>query len=305
MKKYLAYSLAVMCVLLGLFFIQQVLFPKASSANTPSKADVQAKLRGLTIPFVANQGQTDKQVQFYAQTFGGTVFVTKTGTIVYSLPKVVDERPTAGAVIRERSLHAKTQYVTGEERSPAVVNSFKGNDRSKWKRGLPTFDIIHLGEVAEGVDLKLRAHGYNVEKLFYVRPQADPSSIAMTLDGAKQLTVNKEGELEVLTKLGTVKFTRPVAYQEINGKRSDVEVSYAILDSKPETRNSKLDSLDLGYQFPQVRILHRLILPDLRWRSRGQDLAVVEDRDPVRQGEDHIHVMLDDDDGLALGEPFD
>ena len=29
--------------------------------------------------FIANEGQVDEQVAFYAKTFGGTVFVTKNG----------------------------------------------------------------------------------------------------------------------------------------------------------------------------------------------------------------------------------
>ena len=39
------------------------------------------------MPFIANNGQVDAQVKFYAKTFGGMVFVTKDGEIVYSLPK--------------------------------------------------------------------------------------------------------------------------------------------------------------------------------------------------------------------------
>src|SRR3990167_83882 len=44
------------------------------------------KTKKLQIPFIANNGQVDKQVKYYAKTFGGTVFVTKEGEIVYSLP---------------------------------------------------------------------------------------------------------------------------------------------------------------------------------------------------------------------------
>ncbi|HLE87209.1 MAG TPA: hypothetical protein VI727_06065 [Candidatus Brocadiaceae bacterium] len=39
------------------------------------------------MPFIANEGQVDERVAFYAKTFGGTVFVTKDGDIMYSLPK--------------------------------------------------------------------------------------------------------------------------------------------------------------------------------------------------------------------------
>ena len=45
-----------------------------------------------------------------------------------------------------------------------------------------------------------------------------------------KLQINKSGELEVETELGPVKFTKPVAYQEINGKRVDVECKYMIAD---------------------------------------------------------------------------
>jgi len=43
-------------------------------------------LSGVLIPFVANAGQTDPAVAYFAPTFAGTVFVTRDGRIVYSLP---------------------------------------------------------------------------------------------------------------------------------------------------------------------------------------------------------------------------
>jgi hypothetical protein len=127
----------------------------------------------------------------------------------------------------------------GEERSTAVVNDFKGNDRTQWKRNLPTYNYVSLGEVYKGVDLKLKAYGNNVEKLFYVRPQADATSIAMNVEGAKQLKVNKQGELEIRTGSGTAKFTKPVAYQNINGKRVEVAAKYTIIPQSP-SRNPQL-----------------------------------------------------------------
>src|SRR3990167_3827502 len=51
------------------------------------KAEFARKTKKLQMPFIANKGQVDEQVEFYAKTFGGTVFVTKDGEIVYALPK--------------------------------------------------------------------------------------------------------------------------------------------------------------------------------------------------------------------------
>ncbi|HJW87670.1 MAG TPA: hypothetical protein VJ440_13640 [Candidatus Brocadiaceae bacterium] len=52
----------------------------------PTKEEVMQKAQTLQVPFVANNGQVDEGVSFYARTFGGTVFVTKDAEIVYSLP---------------------------------------------------------------------------------------------------------------------------------------------------------------------------------------------------------------------------
>ena len=73
--------------------------------DKPSKEDIAHKMQSIQIPFVANNGQVDAQVKFYANTFGGTVFVTKEGEIVYSLPKNSSE-----SGIRSSSVKGRTQF---------------------------------------------------------------------------------------------------------------------------------------------------------------------------------------------------
>lgn len=51
--------------------------------DKPSDKVVNQKTKKLQIPFITNEGQTYEKVKFYANTFGGTVFVTKEGEIVY------------------------------------------------------------------------------------------------------------------------------------------------------------------------------------------------------------------------------
>ena len=57
---------------------------------------VKQRLSGLHISFLANEGQTDPAVAYYAQTFAGTVFVTRDGQIVYSLPAKRDSDSPRG-----------------------------------------------------------------------------------------------------------------------------------------------------------------------------------------------------------------
>jgi hypothetical protein len=144
------------------------------------------------------------------------VFVTKKGEVVYSLSKVENKnvetqnfaslRDSQSAIqnpqlirrlaLEEEFVGGKVEDVKGEQKSITKVSYFKGNDGSKWKTNISTYDLISLGEVYKGVELKLRAYGKNVEKLFYVKSGADPESVRVKLSGGK-LNVNENGELEV------------------------------------------------------------------------------------------------------------
>ncbi len=211
----------------------------------PVKDSVQSKynISKIRFPFIANEGQTDSKVKFYAQTFGGTIFVTEDGEIVYSLLKnETDEsddpkehfkekqkiKPVKSMVIKERFVGATVTEIKGEGQSNTRVNCFKGKDQSKWRKNVPAYDLVDLGEVSEGIGIKLKAHGNNVEKLFYVKPGANPGAIKVEMCGAKGLKKNELGALEVETALGTVRFTRPIAYQMEEGKKKFVTADYAI-----------------------------------------------------------------------------
>jgi hypothetical protein len=136
-----------------------------TSASTPlDRKEISAKLSGLRMPFIENRGQVSEEVSFYAKTFGGTLYITRQGELVYSLPKIeqkertsadqdVNRRGSIGrqitgvAVIRESFVGAKVVEVKGEERAETEVSYFRGRDPKKWRSGIPTYNTIGLGEV--------------------------------------------------------------------------------------------------------------------------------------------------------------
>jgi len=206
------------------------------------------KLGGISMPFIKNEGQSAGEVGFYAKTFGGTVYVTNGGEVVYSLPGSAgkDKKDIKGIALRESFVGAKIGEVTGEEKALAKVNYFKGNDPSLWKSDIPTYDYVSLGEIYEGIRLRLKAHGNNVEKLFYVMPGASAEAIRIRLEGASAIKVNEIGELEAETALGTVRFTRPAAYQEIDGKRVEVAAGYSLESRKEEGGSGPVYAFTVG-----------------------------------------------------------
>ena len=108
-----------------------ILLPTILFANKPpddaQKERILKKAYRMQIPFIENKGQIEnKDVGFYAKTFGGTVFVEKSGTLTYNLP-VKDK---GGVVIKEIFTDKKIK-AEGLDPSPTKVNYFIGNDKSK------------------------------------------------------------------------------------------------------------------------------------------------------------------------------
>ncbi len=217
-----------------------------SDRSTPDKQAVLNKLSGIHVPFVENRGQVgDERVRYYARTFGGTLFVTESGEMVYSLPfrdksKIGDRDAsrrvtegarvsTAGGVsLKETLVGGSVETIRGEGVSPSKVSYFRENDYSRWQSGLVTYNTVSLGEVYPGIELALKAYGNNVEKLFTLKPHSDPSLIRINIEGAKAVEIAANGELKITTDMGLVRFTKPMAFQEIEGRRIDVPVQYAL-----------------------------------------------------------------------------
>ena len=74
-------------VILSLVLLTPSLLLAGDNAAKPSKEQVVQKAQNLHVPFIANEGQVDALVRYYAKTFSGTVYVTRDGEIMYALPK--------------------------------------------------------------------------------------------------------------------------------------------------------------------------------------------------------------------------
>ena len=182
-------------------------------------------------------------MKFYASSFAGTVSVVDGGDVVLALRKSDPRGPGKVTTLVESWVGGRRTEIRGEERAPTVVNVFKGNDPARWQTNVPTYDRVSLGEVYDGIELKLQSRGRTVEKLFYVRPGAEPASIRVKVAGASRLAAAETGELEVETGMGEVRFSAPVAYQESSGTRQPVEVAYVV---RGDEYGFRLGSYDRG-----------------------------------------------------------
>jgi hypothetical protein len=210
----------------------------STTPSMPSKEAVSAKLATLERGWVKNEGQWDERALFSAPGYFGTTWITKDGQLVHVAVKKEECKdktekakacPSKSWVISERWVGGKVQTIKGEEELQTKVSYFIGKDSSKHKTNLSTYRYVSLGEVWSGVEVKLKATQKTVEKLFYVQPGADPSKIHVQVDGAKGLKLSKDGEIIIKTGLGDLKLSKPIAWQEKDGKKLPVEVSYKLV----------------------------------------------------------------------------
>jgi hypothetical protein len=211
----------------------------SSTPSMPSKEAASAKLATLERGWVKNEGQWDQRALFSAPGYFGTTWVTKDGELLHVAIKKEECKekttkaktcPTKSWVISERWVDGKVQAIKGEEELGTKVNYFIGNDPFKYKSGLSTYRYVSLGEVWSGIEVKLKATQKTVERFFYVKAGTDPSKIQVQLNGVKDLKLSKDGEIIIKTGLGDLKLSKPVAWQEKDGKKLPVKVSYKLIN---------------------------------------------------------------------------
>jgi hypothetical protein len=228
-------------LILGLLLGQALAALPPVATSSKLTAQQAERLSALERGWVANAGQWDKKAAFSAPGYFGTTWVSQDGKLLHVTSKQQDcpkpktpkedvkPCPSQTWVLSERWVGGKVKAIRGEEKLETKVSFFLGNDPAKHRSGLPSYRYVSLGEVWPGVEVKLKATQKTVEKLFYLHPKADPSKVRIELQGAKALKLSPEGEILIETGLGELKLSKPVAWQEKEGKKLPVQVSYKLL----------------------------------------------------------------------------
>ena len=118
---------------------------------------------------------------------------------------------------------------TGAGREWGAMNYYAGRDHDRWIRGVQSFDQVKYESVYPGIDLIYYGAGRHLEYRFVVAPGADPSTIEIAFDGARQVSVSPAGELIIEARRRELRQRPPRIYQRTgDGVRRAVIGGFAL-----------------------------------------------------------------------------
>jgi len=260
MKKFYAILLATMSIVFlsgsgGQGPEVQATSFQPSSIPSSASLKINQDFGKMPLYFILNQGQVDARVAYYIQGKDKTIYFTSEGlTYVLSERRAEEAIAEKTTLVKEhllinpmerelRSRKDQRRYAvkldfeganknvrpSGEEKTGAVISYFKGKPE-EWKSGLPTYARIVYKDLWPGIDAAYYGTMDKMKYEFIVHPGSDPSLIRLAYRGASVVEVNGEDRLEVRTPAGGFADDRPVGYQEIDGDRVEVAMSYLLED---------------------------------------------------------------------------
>ena len=191
-----------------------------------TKSTMLSRLFQTPLHFVANQGQFHEEVVYYAKSEGATVYCTEQGLVFGFAEGSISLNFSEDRRVKPKSWRLRLQ-ARGELKGK--VNYFIGNDPNLWRTDIPTFKEVVYPEVYTGIDLVYSGDQRRLKYTFYLQPHSDPDQILMIYDGIESLWVDDAtGELVIQTPWGKMRDAAPVAYQEIEGVRKEVDISFRL-----------------------------------------------------------------------------
>lgn len=191
-------------------------------AATPASTHALAQtLAQLPLAFEENHGQVDAKVQFLAAGQAGRLFLTPAEAVM-----VLDETAT---VLRMRFEGANPKApAKGVEPLGHTTNYLRGADPKQHITDLPNHARVRYTAIYPGIDLEYYGNQGKLEYDLILAPGAQPQQVRLRFPGTAKVSLAPDGALALATAAGEVRYRPPVAYQTLDGHRTEVAARYKL-----------------------------------------------------------------------------
>ena len=123
---------------------------------------------------------------------------------------------------------------------PGRVNYLLGGDPAGWRTDIPTYRTVTQHDVWPGIDLVYYGDAqHKIESDFVVAPGADPRSIRLAIAGGDNLSLDRDGNLQISAGRRAVTMLKPLIYQRVDGRKEVVDGRYVIDEANAAARDGK------------------------------------------------------------------
>ncbi|MFZ4797188.1 MAG: gliding motility-associated C-terminal domain-containing protein [Bacteroidia bacterium] len=195
------------------------------------------------IYFTENKGQWPNDISFKFSSSDLHILLKDESISYYFLnPKNVADANEHGHKLEKKEIVINGNYlsvlfknankscfpISNGEAENSYKNYFLGNDKSKWKSKVYSYQNIIYPNIYNQIDLQINTSKSNVLKYdWIVKPNANLTDIKLQITGADSVYLNYD-ELYISHSQGILKEQKPFAYQIIEGKRVLVNVKYIL-----------------------------------------------------------------------------
>lgn len=264
-------------LLMGFVPVSQL---QAKDAEPQTYSSLAENFGKLPLSFEANNGQVDSSAKFLSRGNGYTLFLTSNETILSlrrgsfkeeeqksgKVPVNEEYRQVASSVVRLKFIEANpNSKITGLDELPGKSNYFIGNDPEKWHRNIKTYKKVRFQDLYPGIDIVYYGNQRQLEYDFVVSPGADPSAILLSIEGAQNVDIDKQGNLIMELAEGiSIRFRRPTTYQTINSTREEIASRYVLKETASTDGTAVQVAFDLAPYDPGQALI---IDPELEYST--------------------------------------
>lgn len=206
--------------------------PPAPDADTAlPKSRLSTDFSKQPMSFEPNVGQTSERQQggktlFFSR---GAGYQVQLGPTQARLQMDGPARQAGGTITLSYLGANAAVAVSGQQMLPGKHHYIPTSDPKTWHSNVPTYGAVEYRHLYPGVDLSFYGNSDRLEYDFTVAPTGDAAGIKLTIAGAQAVSTDDAGNLVLVSQGRTVRFLKPVAYQNSpGGERRPVEAAYRL-----------------------------------------------------------------------------
>lgn len=190
------------------------------------------------IIFEENKNQWPSQVRYQADIPGGKLFLEQ-NTFTYLYRENIDRhgkhRNVSAEPVKVKYHSYKVNFensnpevvVSGNNRHSSHRNYYLGNDPSKWADNIALFSQVYYKDLYANIDMQVYNSEQNLKYDIVVHPGGKPNDIKLKYEGTDGMRI-QNGHLFIKTSVYDLIEQKPYAYQEINGRKREINCSYVL-----------------------------------------------------------------------------